>query len=172
MRRLSLASFLLLACSSKNDPVSQHVVDSGTTTDAPAAATWWTALGDPTLDALEARALAASPSLAIAEARVKQARASLRSERANALPNANAQALYVHATVPGVDLGSGEEGESGDGGGTESLNFYNLGFDASWEVDLWGGRRRGVEAARAQLGAAEANAADARVSLTAEIAQA
>ncbi|WP_172451760.1 TolC family protein, partial [Sphingobium sp. SA916] len=135
------------------------------------AAAWWTALGDPVLDALESRALAASPGVAVAEARVRQARASLRTERANALPNVNASALYVHATVPGVDLGNSEE-DSSDGGDSQSLNFYNLGFDASWEVDLWGGRRRGVEAARAQVEAAQANVADAQVSLTAEIAQA
>ncbi|MCB4860678.1 efflux transporter outer membrane subunit [Sphingobium sp. PNB] len=138
---------------------------------APAAAAWWTALGDPVLDALESRALAASPGVAVAEARVRQARASLRTERANALPNVNASALYVHATVPGVDLGNSEE-DSSDGGDSQSLNFYNLGFDASWEVDLWGGRRRGVEAVRAQVEAAQANVADAQVSLTAEIAQA
>lgn len=143
----------------------------GTRTEAPAAATWWTALGDPTLDALETRALAANPGVAAAEARVRQARASLRSERASALPSANASAIYLHATVPGVDLGNSDESDQ-SGGGSQSLNFYNLGFDASWEVDLWGGKRRGVEAARAQLGAAQANVADAQVSLTAEIAQA
>ncbi|WP_176598730.1 efflux transporter outer membrane subunit [Sphingobium sp. 15-1] len=143
----------------------------GTRTEAPAAAAWWTALGDPTLDALETRALTANPDVAAAEARVRQARASLRSERASALPSANASAIYLHATVPGVDLGNSDESDQ-SGGGSQSLNFYNLGFDASWEVDLWGGKRRGVEAARAQLGAAQANVADAQVSLTAEIAQA
>ncbi|AMK25365.1 MULTISPECIES: efflux transporter outer membrane subunit [unclassified Sphingobium] len=142
-----------------------------TRAQAPAAAAWWTALGDPVLDALETRALAANPGVAVAEARVRQARASLRSERANALPSANASALFVHATLPGVDLGNSDESDQ-SGGGSQSLNFYNLGFDASWEVDLWGGKRRGVEAARAQFDAAQANVADAQVSLTAEIAQA
>ncbi|WP_327753903.1 efflux transporter outer membrane subunit (plasmid) [Sphingobium sp. SJ10-10] len=142
-----------------------------TRAQAPAAAAWWTALGDPVLDALETRALAANPGVAVAEARVRQARASLRSERANALPSANASALFVHATLPGVDLGNSDESDQ-SGGGSQSLNFYNLGFDASWEVDLWGGKRRGVEAARSQFEAAQANVADAQVSLTAEIAQA
>lgn len=138
---------------------------------APEARNWWTTLGDPVLDAIESRALAGNPGVAVAEARVRQARASLRSEKADALPSANAQALYVHATVPGLDLGSSDGGSS-SGNDSQSLNFYNLGFDASWEVDLWGGKRRGVEAARAQLGAAQANVADAQVSLTADIAQA
>ncbi|WP_150294022.1 efflux transporter outer membrane subunit [Sphingobium estronivorans] len=154
-----------------------RTLDSATA-QAPATAAWWTALGDPVLDALEARALAANPGVAVAEARVRQARASLRSERANGLPVANASALYVHARVPGLDLsGSNDSDQSGDAsqsdsGGSQSFNLYNLGFDASWEVDLWGGRRRGVEAARAQLDAAQANVSDAQVSLTAEVAQA
>lgn len=139
---------------------------------APAAAQWWTALGDPVLDTLETQALAASPNVALAQARLRQARASLRSERANALPNGNAQSIYLHAKVPGVNLGE-TEGEPQDGGSdSQSLDFYNLGFDASWEVDLWGGKRRGTQAARAQLDAAQANLADSQVSLTAEVAQA
>jgi NodT family efflux transporter outer membrane factor (OMF) lipoprotein len=148
-----------------NDAVSEQ---------APAVARWWTQLGDPALDTLEARALAADPGLAAAQARVKQARAGLRLERADRLPKGNASALYVHAQLPGLDLSSSDDsGSSGsDGGDSDSLNFYNLGFDASWEVDLWGGGRRRVEATRAQLGAAEANRADAQVSLTADVAQA
>jgi len=150
-------------------------------TTAPQAAAWWTAFGDPVLDELERRALAGNPSVAIAQARLNQARASLGLEKANALPKANTSAVYLHARVPGLDLtssdGSGEAsggngGGNGGGGSSESLNFYNLGFDASWEIDLFGGQRRAIEAARASLGAAEANAADARVSLAAEVAQA
>ncbi|MBN8838877.1 MAG: TolC family protein, partial [Sphingomonadales bacterium] len=131
---------------------------------APTVALWWTGLGDETLDEVERRALAANPNVQVAEARLKQARASLRLERANELPSGNAQATYLHAQLPGLNLG-----QSGSGGGSTSLNFYNLGFDASWEVELFGGQRRKVEAARASVGAAEANVADAQVSLTAEV---
>jgi len=156
-------------------PVPGRFARAGSDADAPApapmAAQWWKAFGDPVLDSLEEQALAANPNVALAQARVRQARASVRTERANAAPSANAQALYVHATVPGVDLGTSDEADSG-GSDSQSLNLYNLGFDASWEVDLWGGKRRGVEAARAQLDAAEANTADAQVSLSAEVAQA
>jgi NodT family efflux transporter outer membrane factor (OMF) lipoprotein len=135
---------------------------------------WWKAMGDPTLDQLEEQALAANPNVAIAQARLRQARASVRSERANAAPSVNASAIALHAKVPGVDLGSSDSdsSDSDSGSDSQSLNFYNLGFDASWEVDLWGGKRRGVEAARAQLDAAQANVADAQVALTAEVAQA
>lgn len=152
---------------------------------APAPARWWTQFGDPVLDELEQGALAGNPSLAVAQARLRQARAALRLDRANALPNANAKAMYAHATLPGLDLGSltsqGEEGGENSGGGSdggsggggsESLSFYNLGFDASWEIDLFGGHRRAMEASRASLEAAQANVADAQVSLSAEVANA
>jgi NodT family efflux transporter outer membrane factor (OMF) lipoprotein len=141
-------------------------------TQALDVASWWKAMGDPVLDQLEEQALAANPNVAIAQARLRQARASLRSERANAAPSGNASAIALHAKVPGVNLGSSDSDSSDSGSDSQSLNFYNLGFDASWEVDLWGGKRRGVEAARAQLDAAQANVADAQVTLTAEVAQA
>lgn len=137
---------------------------------APGAADWWTGFGDPVLDDLERRALAANPNLGAAQARLRQARAALRLERAEGLPNANAQAMGVFAKLPGVDLGSAGGGESA--AIDSDVQFYNLGFDASWEVDLFGGHRRQLEAARASIGAAEANLADAQVSLTAEVAQA
>lgn len=133
------------------------------TTAAPTVARWWTVFGDGTLNAIEDRALAGNPNLAVALARVRQARGSLRLERANQLPNGSATAMYAHAQIPGVNLGSDE---------IDSLDLYNLGFDASWEADLFGGQRRTVEATRATLAAAEANVADAQVQLTADVANA
>lgn len=153
-------------------------------TAAPQAARWWTTLNDPTLDTLETRALAANPSVAVAQARLRQARGALRLERANRLPQAGASGMYVHAELPGVDLGSltggGEDTGAGAGAGGAaaetpdfgSLDFFNAGLDASWEIDLFGGQRRTVEATRANVQAAEANVADAQVQLTADIANA
>jgi NodT family efflux transporter outer membrane factor (OMF) lipoprotein len=139
----------------------------------PPVARWWETLGDPTLNALETRALAANPDLAAAGARLRQARASLREQKANLLPKGDATAMYAHARFPGLNIGSSDSDSGGNsGGGATDLNLYNLGFDASWEVDLFGGQRRAVEAARATAEGAEASLADAQVSLTAEIAQA
>ncbi|PZU59560.1 MAG: RND transporter [Sphingobium sp.] len=132
-------------------------------------ARWWEALNDSTLTALEDKALAANPDLAAAKARLTQARAALREQKANLAPNVSAMGAYAHARFPGLNLGD-SDGE--DGGTRSSLNLYNLGFDASWEADIFGGQRRGVEAARATAQAAEAQFADAQVSLTAEVAQA
>ena len=67
-------------------------------------ARWWEALGDPVLNDLVARALTANPNIAVAEARLRQARAALRVEKGNELPSANAQALYAHAHLPGVNF--------------------------------------------------------------------
>ena len=157
--------------------------DDTLATTAPAVADWWTTLNDPMLTWLEERALESNPNVAVAQARLKQARSALRLERANQAPNANASATYLHANLPELNLGSGnaEQGganggasggsASGSGGGT-NVDFFNLGFDASWEIDLFGGRRRTVEAARASAEAAEANVADAQVSLSADVAQA
>lgn len=156
----------------------------GVTSDEPALAAWWTSLQDPVLNELERRALAANPSLAAAQARVRQARASIRQERANLFPTAGAQATSVFADLPGIDLGP-------DQGGTPaptpspmptptpppgpdedtSLQFYNLGLNANWEIDLAGGQVRRIEAANALAAAAAYNAADAQVQLTAEVAQ-
>ncbi len=161
--------------------------------DAPVVATpplarWWDALGDATLSAIEDRALAANPDLDSAAAQLRQARASLREQKANLAPKGSASALYAHAHFPGLNLESqsasggtdGDTGQTGgqtagqtaDSAGSSSLDLYNLGFDASWEVDLFGGQRRAIEAARATAEGAEASLADAQVSLTAEVAQA
>jgi NodT family efflux transporter outer membrane factor (OMF) lipoprotein len=133
-----------------------------------APAPWWTALNDPALDRLEERALRANPTLDAARARLRQARAALRGARANELPNGTATAMAAHAHLPPL-------GQKLGGGGFKvpsSLNLYSVGFDATWEIDLFGGQRRASEAAGAGAQAAEANLADAQVSLAAEVAQA
>lgn len=142
-----------------------------TPTGAPVAR-WWEALGDPVLDDLISRALAANPNIAVAEARLRQARAALRVQRAGELPSANAQAVYAHAHLPGVNFNGNNNGGGNSNNSSTDLDLFNLGFDATWEVDLFGGQRRAIEAARAQAGAAEAHLADAQVSLSAEVAQA
>ena len=142
----------------------------------PALARWWESLSDPVLNVLEDRALAASPNLAAAQARVRQARASLRQQKASGLPNIRGSAIYAHAHIPGLSLGDSNADTNGsgqsDGGSTSNFNIYNLGFDTSWEVDLFGGQRRAVESARATLAVGAANLADVQVSLTADVAQA
>jgi len=129
---------------------------------------WWKDFHDPELDGLVARALNANLDLRLAQARVREARAQ--------------RGLAGAALAPSLD-GSGSaarEKQSANqpllGGllppGTPlTSNVYQTGFDASWELDLFGGNRRGTEAADAALAAAGYSLADAQVSLAAEVAR-
>ncbi|WP_288988184.1 efflux transporter outer membrane subunit [uncultured Sphingopyxis sp.] len=142
---------------------------------APHVADWWTLLGDPVLNELETRALARNPGVAAARARIEQARASARQERASRLPAVAAQATVVEAKVPGLDIGSGppagSPGPSPDNEERDSLGVYNVGLNANWEIDFAGGQARRVEAVNAQAAASVANAEDAKVQLAAEVAR-
>ncbi|WP_277978708.1 efflux transporter outer membrane subunit [Sphingomonas phyllosphaerae] len=142
----------------------------------PGVARWWEALGDTTLTTLVDDALAHSPTIDAAQARIREAGARLRTQRANQLPSISPSATYLHARLPGTALGggSGDAGGEGSSGGSDSsaVNFYNLGGTASWEPDLFGARRRGIEGARATVEERFADLADAQVSLSAQVAQA
>lgn len=134
---------------------------AGDTLVAAPVARWWEGLGDPVLTALVDKGLHEAPGIAAAQARVRQARAGLTTARANMLPSAGAGVTYIRAELPDQSFGS----SSG------SIDLFELGFDAQWEVDLWGARHRDIEKARAQAEAAAARLADAQVSLSAEIAR-
>ncbi len=137
-----------------------HRAPADTSSAQPSAARWWTEIGDPELTALIEAALADSPDVAAAEARLRESRAALRQQKSNALPKGSASASYINAQLPKSTLDVGD------------LNLYNLAFDATWEVDLFGGTRRAVQAASAESIAVQADLADTRVQLAAEVAQA
>jgi outer membrane protein, multidrug efflux system len=145
---------------------------------SPPPSRWWTALGDQELNQLENEALAASPDIDIARARLQQSRAGLKKSRADLLPNTEASGLYLYSHGLTSALGGSQSGEAGAGAqgqqasASNNLSFYDVGFDATWELDLFGGQRRAIEGAKAQANAAEANLHDAEVSLAAEVAQA
>ena len=127
---------------------------------APVAAAWWRSLDDAALDDLVEQALRGSPTLHAAEARLRASRASLSAQEAKGRPNGSASALGLGLwQAPGTDESS-------------SAHLYSVGFDATWELDLFGGTRRAVESASAQAQAVRADLADAQVSLAAEVAQA
>jgi NodT family efflux transporter outer membrane factor (OMF) lipoprotein len=131
---------------------------------------WWTRFGDPTLDDLIAKALADNPDLQIAASRVREARQQVRVAAAAELPS-------VNATGAGIAYNSDRKGESSSGSGASGgiqipshLSLYSVGFDATWELDLFGGTRRSIEAAKADTEAAEWARRDGQVSLVAEVA--
>lgn len=137
--------------------------ESSTPTGDPAhsLAAWWTTLHDPTLDALVRRAVAANLDLRIAQARVREARARRGLVAAERLPSADASAGYARL----------RESENGPNGFSGETDLFQAGFDASWEIDVFGGVRRGIEAADADLAASVEARRDVLVTLLAEVAQ-
>jgi NodT family efflux transporter outer membrane factor (OMF) lipoprotein len=122
-------------------------------------AQWWTIFNDPQLTSLMERAMQANLDLRMAESRIRQSRAALGIAGADLGPTVDTSASYRRSRTPG----------SG-GSGAVTTNFYIMGFDAGWEIDLFGGVRRGVEAAGADLDTAVESRRDLLVSLSAEVA--
>jgi NodT family efflux transporter outer membrane factor (OMF) lipoprotein len=146
---------------------------SGTTMTSAPPNQWWLAFDDPQLNELIAAAFAHSPDVRIAQARLRESRAQLDQQNANELPKLSANAAALRAREP--DLSAFNSGNHGGNGNTSSgrgpLQLYTAGFDASWEIDLFGGTRRAIEAASTNAQAVDADLADTQVSLAAEVAR-
>lgn len=139
----------------------------------PSPAQWWQSLGDQQLNELISLAFNNSPDIATAHARLRQSRASLSGARADAMPKLSSDAMMLKLRSPDTSaLSSGSSGNDSSGGGRGPLTLYLAGFDASWEVDMFGGTRRAIEAANAEADASRASLADAQVQLAAEVVQA
>jgi NodT family efflux transporter outer membrane factor (OMF) lipoprotein len=131
------------------------------TSGAVAAEPWWQGLNDPALAALIEQGLSRSPTIAAARARVAEARAQARIARAATLPSGGLSAAGAYVDLP--------DNAAGAWSGSESL--FVSGFDARWEIDIWGGARRTGESRGAEAEAAAAQLADAQVLHAAEIAR-
>lgn len=131
--------------------------DAVTVAEAPVGnLQWWEAFGDPVLNQLVTQAIERNHDLRIAAARVAEARASRLAANAGLLPVVSGDASFSRGTNNAANSPQ-----------TSSLAAFN----ASWELDVFGGGRRAAEAARASVGAAEASQAFVRVSLLAEVAR-
>lgn len=145
---------------------------------------WWRAFDDPELQRLIAIGLANAPDLQTAASKVREARLGIVQARAQGLPTIDATGSGQYTKIKQIGsksdipeliqrvTGNQQGGVGGSSGGSIPMEYrtFSAGFDSSWELDLFGGVRRGVEAAKAQTEAAEWDARDARVSLAAEIA--
>lgn len=144
-------------------PVGWNQADSADTAAVTAATgdltQWWRQLEDPALSDLVDEGLRTSPDLRTAQARLREARARRAVAAAERFPTASASG-NASRTWPSKETGTGER-----------RDIFTAGFDASWELDLFGGVRRGVEAAAADLASVEASRNDAQVSLVAEVAR-
>ena len=161
---------------------------------------WWRAFHDPVLDELISRAVAGNLDLQQAVLRIAASRSQEQIARAAGLPSVNATAAYTRQQLglqgilqeegaysgvdslgapgaalnqfaPGTGTQVSQAGRKALDGFTSPTNFYQAGFDASWELDLFGRVRRSVEAANAQAQAQVEQRNDALVSLEAEVAR-
>jgi outer membrane protein, multidrug efflux system len=141
---------------------------------------WWAQFHDSDLDRLEERAAADNLDLKAAYLRLVEARLQVQSARAQGLPSLNGAASYTREQLglAGIVKSKGlADGTTSPA--TQSLihsleqpvNIYQLGFDASWELDLFGKVGRSVEAAEAQSTGAAELSNDLRISVQAEVAQ-
>lgn len=142
---------------------------------------WWTIFQDTELNSLVARALGANLDLESAASRVRQAREQEIIAGAPEWPSLDVSGLGVNLHNNSNPLGqlAGGNGSGGGSGGSSggsaansatNIKLYSLGLDASWQVDLFGGTRRAMEAAHANTEAALWDLHDGQVTLTAEIA--
>ncbi|HEY0269877.1 MAG TPA: TolC family protein [Sphingomonas sp.] len=153
--------------------------------DAAAAPDWWKMFADPALDRLIADAFAYNTDIRQAVANLRAARGVLAEQRAGLLPGTTVSGGYdriregadsvstsTTGGSTGIGVGSGASTiPTGGGPSYYDFNYYRAGFDASYEVDVFGRVRRSIEAARGQAQAAQAALDGARISIAAQVAQ-
>jgi len=141
-----------------------------TSTTAPPLDRWWLGFEDPELTRIIERALHQNLDLAAAMARVDEARAAAREAGAQLLPTADltAQAARIHQSLESP-IGSIARHLPGF---QRDQSQYEVGAAASWEIDLFGGLRRGAQAATAEAQAAEAEQVGTYIMVSADAADA
>jgi multidrug efflux system outer membrane protein len=171
---LCLLAFLLAGCTvgpdyhppKTNAPARWVSPQTEAETNVPATdAAWWESFHDAELNSLIVRAAQSNLNLYAAVARVREERAAARVVSADYGPTVNAAASYARDRYsangfppfpPGIPL---------------DANVYQAGFDAAWELDVFGGTRRAVEAARAEVAAAEFGRRNLLITVCAEVAR-
>ena len=143
-------------------------IAGGPTNLAPSIASWWKTFNDPQLDSLIERAVKANLDLKIAGARVREARAQYRIVSADLWPTVGVGSSYARQNqsknqpiIGSLNVPSSVPFEN---------NVYQAGFDASWEIDVFGGTRRAVEAGKAEVAAAEFGRRNVLLTLLGEVA--
>jgi NodT family efflux transporter outer membrane factor (OMF) lipoprotein len=128
-----------------------------TTTQRPNLAAWWATFDDPTLDALVRRAIEGNLDLRQATSRIRAARAARRVTSSGFWPTVDTSGSYRRS-------GSGARGRNG------GVDLFQAGLDAAWELDVFGGIRRGIEAAEADVRSTVEDRRDVLVTLVSEVA--
>ena len=138
---------------------------AGGETNGPAELTaWWRGFGDSNLDLLITSAVQSNHTLRIAEAHVREARAERDVAFGRLWPSVGSTVSYSRNRWA-------QDSQFTLPPGSADYNLYNAAFDAAWELDVFGGTRRAVEAAGAEVGVAEAGQRGVLISLLAEVAR-
>jgi len=174
------------------DTTKQAPVNPSATVTAPIEAAWWGVFKDPELSALEGRVSAENLDVRVAAIRLSESRQQRNIIAADQMPTINGNANYtrekpsakgIFSALTGGAASSGSNpattasGTGGVAGGIpgasllQPFNLYSYGFDASWELDLWGRVRREMESAKASVDASEQARRAALVSVLAELAR-
>lgn len=139
---------------------------------APLPEQWWKAFNDPVLNRLISDAIAANLDLRQALVRVKDARAQRWSTLAAGLPSvtgkSNVSRRFNNSST--ASTGGSPSTSSGFGVGNQVITIFQLGFDAQWELDFFGGERRAMEAANATVDSEIENSRAVLVTLLGEVA--
>jgi NodT family efflux transporter outer membrane factor (OMF) lipoprotein len=135
------------------------------TSESNVPAKWWMLFNDPVLEDLELRAQVENLDLQITSERIEQSRAQLGITASELLPTLDTNASYAREAL------SGNGKFAALGAPTTPHNFWQVGFDAGWEIDLWGRARRAREGAVASLEVTIYDREAARVALAAEVAK-
>ena len=141
-------------------------LEGGVVAEAPDLREWWARFEDPMLSTLVDRALEGNLDLRDAAARVREARALRGVTASDQFPTVDVGASAAYSRDSENAFEDGGFGSPG-----EETDFYDVGFDASWEIDVFGRVRRAVEAADADLAASIESERDVRVILVAEVAR-
>jgi len=144
-------------------------VADGLNKSASASSSWWKSFNDSELDSLIQRAVRSNLDLRVSEARLRQARAMRERSAADFMPSVDASASYARQLqsenqplIGALPLPPNFPFE---------YNLYQAGFDASWEIDLFGGKRRALQAATAEWQGTMEALNDSMLSLLAEVAR-
>lgn len=139
----------------------------GPTTAGDVDEKWWRSLGDPALDELVDAAAAQNLDMREAEAMLRESRANRDAAAGRALPILSAAGAVDETQVSA----NGQLPTGNIPGFDRRFSLFDGGFDASWEIDLWGGTRRAIESAAAREVAAGEHRSNVRLQVIAEVSR-
>ena len=175
---VAVACLPLAACTAPRDESPEigvaipPVFAAASDTEGAVQERWWTRFGDPQLDAFVEQAVADSPAIGQAIARVRQARAWARIAGADRLPQVDGSFSATRQHLSLESLGIVVPGDQpGAGLSSYTIETYDLSANVSWEIDLWGRLSAQSAAARAEFLASEANLRAARQAIAAQTAR-